>query len=142
METISGNRRPSPLAWIGIACGGIILLVIIEIVTFSLVIDWKIERLSKDLQRSFGITAPAARGSFEENPTRATASVMVTTGQFEMVAEDDANKRYTVKQKKTGELMTIYWNERKKAPDTIPGDFSAIPPEPAAPAATATPAPK
>jgi hypothetical protein len=69
----------------------------------------------------------------QQNPTRATAEMMVTAsvGNFTMVAEDDANKRYTVKDSKSGELTTIYWNEAKKAPEVIPGDFSAIPAVPA-----------
>ena len=116
-----------PLAWLGIGCGGLIVLAIIGLIVGGFALGPKLKQMGQE---------------FQQNPTRATANVMVTTGQFEMVAEDDANKRYTVKQKKTGQLMTIYWSERKKAPDTIPGDFSAIPPEPAAPAATATPAPK
>ena len=62
---------------------------------------------------------------------------MVATGQFEMVAEDDANKRYTVKEKKNGGLTTVYWNEKTKAPVAIPGDFSAIPADASTPAAPA-----
>ena len=65
----------------------------------------------------------------QKNPTRTTATTMVTVsgGQLEMVAEDDVNKRYTVREKQSGKLTTIYWDERKKAPDVIPGDFAAIP---------------
>ncbi len=53
--------------------------------------------------------------------------VTVSGGKLEMAAEDDANKRYTVREKQSGALTTIYWNEKKKAPDVIQGDFSAIP---------------
>ncbi len=116
-----------PLAWLGIGCGGLIVLAVIGLIIGGVAFGPKLKQFGEELQK---------------NPTRATASMMVTTGQFEMTAEDDANKRYTVKQKKTGQLMTIYWSEKNKAPVTIPGDFSAIPPEPAAPAAPATPAPK
>ena len=113
------------LAWIGIGCGGIVVLGIIGMVVFSMMFGGKIKQFAEDAQK---------------NPTRATASVMVTTGQFEMVAEDDANKRYTVKEKKSGALTTIYWSEAKKAPEVIPGDFTAIP---AADASVApVPAPK
>ena len=116
-----------PLAWLGIGCGGLIVLAVIGLIVGGMMFGGKAKQFLDDAQK---------------NPTRATASVMVTTGQFEMTAEDDANKRYTVKQKKTGQLITIYWSEREKAPKTIDGDFSAIPPEPAAPVTPTTPAPK
>jgi hypothetical protein len=70
----------------------------------------------------------------QKNPTRATAKMMVnvSAGAIEMVAEDDANKRYTVKETKTGKMTTIYWSEKKNAPEVVEGDFSAIPAEPVA----------
>ena len=113
------------LAWIGIGCGGIVVLGIIAMVAGGMMFGGKIKQFAEDAQK---------------NPTRTTATAMVTMsgGQFEMVAEDDANKRYTVKEKKSGALTTIYWSEKKKAPEVIPGDFTAIPAETAAPA----PAPK
>ena len=107
------------LAWIGIGCGGIVVLGIIGVVVFGMMFGPKLKQFAEDAQK---------------NPTRATASVMVTTGQFEMVAEDDANKRYTVREKKGGGLTTIYWSEKDHAPKNIPGDFSAIPADAAAPA--------
>ena len=65
----------------------------------------------------------------QKNPTRATATMMVSMsgGKIEMAAEDDANLRYTVKETKSGTLTTIYWDEKTKAAKVIPGDFSAIP---------------
>jgi hypothetical protein len=68
----------------------------------------------------------------QQNPTRATATMMVSAG-LTMVAEDDANKRYTLKDP-SGKLTTIYWDESKQAPEVIEGDFSAIPVVPAPPA--------
>ena len=58
-----------------------------------------------------------------------------------MVVEDDVNKRYTVKEKSTGKLTTIYWSTAKSAPEVIPGDFTAIPAEPNAPDSPPVPAP-
>jgi hypothetical protein len=103
-----------PLAWIGIGCGGIVVLVIVGIVAFTVLFGGKIKQFAEDVQK---------------NPTRTTANAMVTmsAGQFEMVAEDDVNKRYTVREKQNGKLTTIYWDEKKKAPEVVPGDFSAIP---------------
>lgn len=119
METSSPTPQKKglgPLAWVGIGCGGIIVLGIIAFVIIGVMAGGKIKQFAEDAQK---------------NPTRATATTMVTVsvGQIEMVAEDDANKRYTVKEKKSGKLTTIYWSEKTKAPVVIEGDFSAIPVE-------------
>lgn len=116
------------LAWLGIGCGGVVALVIIAIVVSSVMFGGKIKEFAEEAQK---------------NPTRATATTMVklSAGQFELVAEDDVNKRYTVKEKKSGQLTTIYWDEKTKAPATVVGDFTAIPAQPAAPAAEPAPAP-
>ena len=130
METSSPTPQKKglgPLAWVGIGCGGIIVLGIIAFVIIGVMAGGKIKQFAEDAQK---------------NPTRATATTMVTVsvGQIEMVAEDDANKRYTVKEKKSGKLTTIYWSEKTKAPVVIEGDFSAIPA--AEPAPAPEPAPK
>ena len=80
----------------------------------------------------------------QKNPTRATATLMVkaSVGTMEMVAEDDAHLRYTVKQKQNGQLITIYWSEKNKKPETVQGDFSAIPVEVPAPNGPPVPLPK
>jgi hypothetical protein len=103
-------------AKIGIGCGILVLLAIIAIVIGSVMLGSKFKGFVEEAQK---------------NPTRATATMMVKVsgGAMEMVAEDDANKRYTVKETKTGKLTTIYWNQKTNAPETIEGDFSAIPAE-------------
>ncbi len=118
------NKGLGPLAWIGIGCGGIVALCILGFVIVTMMYGGKIKQFAEDVQK---------------NPTRTMATTMVTVsaGQFEMVAEDDANKRYTVREKSNGKLTTIYWSEKKKAPETVQGDFSAIPAEDSAPAAPA-----
>jgi hypothetical protein len=112
-------------AKIGIGCGVIVLLAIIALVIGSVFLGGKLKEFGEEAAK---------------NPTRATATMMVkvSAGTMEMVAEDDANKRYTVKETKTGKLTTIYWNEKTNAPEVIEGDFSAIP---AAAPADAAPAP-
>jgi hypothetical protein len=122
-----------PLAWIGIGCGGLVVLAIIGFIVVGWLYGPRIRQLK-------GTVTQFAQDA-QKNPTRATATMMVSmsAGQIEMVAEDDANKRYTVKEKQSGKLTTIYWNEKKKAPEVIPGDFSAIPADAGTPS---TPAPK
>jgi hypothetical protein len=132
------NTTPTPLppqapapkkglgtgAKIGIGCGAVALLAIIGFVIVSVMSYGKLKNFAEDAQK---------------NPTRATAEMMVkvSVGNIEMVAEDDANKRYTVKETKTGKLTTIYWNAKTNAPEVIEGDFSAIPAESPAEAAPA-----
>ena len=105
-------------AKIGIGCGAIIALIILGLVIVSVMFGDKIKKFAEDAQ---------------QNPTRATATMMVSAGAGTMVAEDDANKRYTLKDP-SGKLITIYWDESKQAPEVIDGDFSAIPVVPAPPA--------
>jgi hypothetical protein len=124
METTTPSQVPPATskkglgtgAKIGIGCGVIVLLAIIAFVIGTVMLGSKLTEFAKEAQ---------------ENPTRAAATMMVkaSVGNIEMVAEDDANRRYTVKETKTGKLTTIYWSEKTKAPEIIEGDFSAIPAE-------------
>lgn len=119
-----------PLAWVGIGCGGLVVLGIIALVVASLMFGDKAKKFLDDAQK---------------NPTRTTATTMVavSAGQFEMIAEDDVLKRYTIREKQNGKLRTVYWDEKKKAPEIITGDFSAIPAPSDAPAVPApSPAPE
>ncbi len=105
-------------AKIGIGCGGLILLIIIGFVIVGVMFGGKMKQFAEDAQK---------------NPTRATAAMMVSVsgGKIAMVAEDDTNLRYTVKDTKSGILTTIYWDEKTKTSQVIQGDFSAIPTDPA-----------
>lgn len=115
-------------AKVGIGCGVIVLLAIIGIIIASVMLGGKVMKFADEAKK---------------NPTRATATMMVSVsgGNMTMVAEDDVNKRYTVKDSKTGALTTIYWSDKKKAPEVIPGDFSAIPATPPATITGAEPEP-
>ncbi|HSI13542.1 MAG TPA: hypothetical protein VK961_15970 [Chthoniobacter sp.] len=116
-----------PLAWLGIGCGALIVIIIVVLVVFGMVAGPKLKKFAEEAQK---------------NPTRATATTMVsmTGGQFEMVKEDDVNKRYTVRQKSNGQLTTIYWDAKQNKPMTVTGDFSAIPADANSSSAPATPA--
>ena len=120
-------------AWIGIGCGGLVALVALVIVAFIVqivIFGGKINDFIKEA---------------EKNPARAsvTIAVKMSGGQMELVAEDDAQKRYTLKDKESGALTTFYWDEKKGTLEQVSGDFSAIPVEKkeAAPAESAAPAP-
>ena len=117
-------------AWIGIGCGGLVALVIVAFIVLSVIFGGKVKDFMKEAA---------------ENPARAgvTFAVKMSGGQVELVAEDDAQKRYTLKDKKSGALTTFYWDEKKGGLEQVSGDFSAIPGEKkeAAPAESAAPAP-
>ena len=83
------------LAWIGIGCGGIVVLGIIAAVIIGMVAAPKLKQFGEEMQK---------------NPARGVASVMVSAsfGQFEMVAEDDEKMRYTVREKQSGKFTTVY----------------------------------
>lgn len=128
MDTSPSSAQKKGLgtpAKIGIGCGAVVILAIIGVVVTAVMFGGKLKQFTEEAKK---------------NPTRATATTMVSAsfGHLEMVAEDDANKRYTVKDKKSGALTTVYWNEKKQAAEVVNGDFSAIPTD--APAAEAAPA--
>jgi hypothetical protein len=103
-----------PVAWIGIGCGSLVLIGIIVFAVIAMVVGPKVKKFAEDAQA---------------NPTKAMANMMVTAsvGQIEMIAEDDANKRYTIRQKADGKLTTVYWSSKNNAPEIVEGDFTAIP---------------
>jgi DNA-binding transcriptional MerR regulator len=113
----------SGLAWFGIGCGGLVLLAIVAFIVAGVFFGGKLKEFTKEAQK---------------NPTRTAASVVVSMGVGEMVAEDDANKRYTVREKQTGKLTTYYWDAKTNSPKSVDGDFSAIPAEAREPKAPAT----
>jgi hypothetical protein len=116
-------------AWLGIGCGGLVLIVVVVIVVASIFFGPKLKEWSSN---------------FTKDPTRATAELMVSVsrGQFEIVAQDEPNKRYTVRQKSNGALTTIYWDAKTQKPVVVKGDFSAIPANANVPSTPDTPAPK
>jgi len=115
------------LGWVGIGCGALIVIIIVVIFGVAILAGPKLKQFAEDAQK---------------NPTKMAANVTLVTGQFEMVKEDDANKRYTVRQKSNGQLTTFYWDSREGKPKSVQGDFSAIPADANSPAAPATPVPQ
>jgi hypothetical protein len=106
------------LGWLGIGCGGLVVLAIIGTIVAVFFVGAKLKDVTKEAQ---------------QNPTRAAASIVVKMGVGEMIAEDDVNKRYTVREKRTGTLTTFYWDAKRKEPASVNGDFSAIPADASAP---------
>jgi uncharacterized iron-regulated membrane protein len=123
-------------AWLGIGCGSMIALVVVIGMLISLLFGPKIKemapRVGAFLESAEQRLAPQVGKAFEtaqQNPARAAANLMIGAGQgkFEMSGEDDVNKRYTVRDKKSGVLFTIYWDAQANTVKSVKGDFSAIP---------------
>jgi hypothetical protein len=114
------------LAWLGIGCGALLVIIAVVVIGAGVFFGPKLKKFAEEAQK---------------NPTRMAASTAVTVsaGTLEMAAEDDVNKRYTIREKRTGKLTTFYWNAKKNAPESVEGDFSAIPADANPPA---EPAPK
>lgn len=89
-----------PLGWILIGCGG--LIVIAGLVFGGLVM-------------AGGWFAKKKMAEFEKNPTMAAAKLAVQLNpELELVSTDEAHSTLTVKNKKTGEVMTFNAEDAKE----------------------------
>jgi hypothetical protein len=111
---VTEKKGMGPLGWLGLGCGGILLAVILGAVIFWLKFGGEFRQMAEEAQK---------------NPSRAAAMAFVKMGKgnFQMHAEDEAGKRYTVREVGTGKLTTFYWSTKTNAIEIVEGDFSAIP---------------
>lgn len=92
----------SPLAWVGIGCGAILLLSIAAVIVGGYVFKKK-------------VIDPAA-----ENPTMAAAEMIVRMNpDLEMVSSDREKGTITVRNKKDGEVVTLDASEIEKGNFTV-----------------------
>ncbi|HVN76406.1 MAG TPA: hypothetical protein VMT19_08825 [Thermoanaerobaculaceae bacterium] len=86
-------KKTSPLIWILVGCGGLILIVCVMMLAGGLFVAHK------------------AKGYLEtakKNPAMAAAKIAVAVNpDLEVVAEDDAKGELTIRNKKTGEEITM-----------------------------------
>lgn len=104
----SQKKGIGALGWLGIGCGGVVLLGIIAVVA------------------SMFFFKDVFSGAVK-NPTRVGPALAVKMGAAEWVSEDDAKKIYTIKQKADGKVMTFYWSKKKNNVEQVDGDATAIP---------------
>jgi hypothetical protein len=104
----------SVLRLIGVGFRAVVILGFIVVVAVGIFFGQELSQLSKD---------------FAEDPTRTIANnfVKIGGGKVEMVAKNELGKRYTVREKFTGYLVTIYWDSKQQRPGLVLGDFSKIP---------------
>jgi len=93
MSDSAQKKGLSPLAWVAIGCGALILVFVVVSVALL----------------GFGFfKAKEMVAEFEGNPAKATAEMMVKLNpELELVESDDEAGTITVKNVKTGETMTV-----------------------------------
>jgi len=83
----------SPLAWIAIGCGGIILIGLVVVVAGGLFVAKKATEVAQE---------------FQKNPAYSYAKLIAAANpDIEVVSSDDEKQTVSLKNKKTGEVATI-----------------------------------
>lgn len=87
----------SPLAWVGIGCGALLVIVLIGMaIAVAMGVSWLGGKAKE----------------FEDNPAMATAKLMVAANpEVELVEADDEAGTITVRNKETGEVVTVSLDE-------------------------------
>lgn len=84
-------------AWIGIGCGGLLILVLVVVMAAGFFVANKAKDIAAD---------------FEDNPAMATARMIVKLNpEIEEVASDEEAGTITVRNKKTGEEITVNFED-------------------------------
>ena len=99
-ETTPKKKGLSPLAWIGIGCGALVVIVAAALVVVGLIAAKKIKDVA---------------GDFKDNPEMATARLIVKMNpELEEVSADEEAGTITVRSKKTGETVTLSIQDLKE----------------------------
>ncbi len=89
-----------PLAWVGIGCGVILVIVVIAMLIGGFFLARTVKNVAED---------------FEDNPGLATARLVVKASpELEEVETDEAAGTMTIRNKKTGELITVNFDDIKE----------------------------
>ena len=84
-------------AWVGIGCGGLLILVLIVVMAAGFFVANKVKDVAAD---------------FEDNPAMATARMIVKLNpELEEVSTDEEAGTITVRNKKTGEEITVNFED-------------------------------
>lgn len=105
MTPVPPKKGLSPLAWVGIGCGVIVVLGVIALVAGG----WWVKN-----------KATQYADKFEKNPTLAAAEVAVRMNpELELVKVDDDKGTLTIRNKKTGEEITMNAEDVKEGKVTF-----------------------
>ncbi len=96
-EQVPAKKGLPIWAWIGIGCGGLLILVLIVVMAAGFFVANKVKDVA---------------GDFEDNPAMATARMIVKLNpELEEVSTDEAAGTITVRNKKTGEVVTVNFDD-------------------------------
>jgi len=102
------KKGMSPLAWVGIGCG---VIVLIAVVAFGVL----------------GYLAKRQIDKFSDNPTMAAAEMVIKMSpDLEMVSKDEDASTLTIKNTKTGEVMTLNAEDIKEGRLTVTTDEGTV----------------
>jgi hypothetical protein len=87
------KKKTSPLVWVLVGCGGILVILFIVLGGLTFWAGHKIKNYAEEAKK---------------NPAMAAAKAAIAfTPDLEVVSEDDAHNTLTVRNKKTGEVITM-----------------------------------
>ena len=93
----SQRKGLHPLAWVGIGCGGLVVIAVVLMVVAGFFVAKKVGNVAAD---------------FEENPAKAAAEMMVKLNpDLELVDSDDEKGTITIREKKTGRVVTVNFSD-------------------------------
>lgn len=91
------KKSLNPLAWVGIGCGALAIIVIIGLVVVGIFVKNKVKQVIE------------VAG---DNPAKATATMIVGINpDLEMVSSDDEAGTMTIKVKSSGETVTLHYDD-------------------------------
>jgi hypothetical protein len=104
MEVVMGNGEQAPAktglpvwAWVGIGCGALVILAVIVMTVAGFLVANKVKDVA---------------GDFEDNPAMATARLIVKLNpELEEVSTDEDEGTITVRNTKTGEIVTVNFSD-------------------------------
>lgn len=101
-----------PLAWVGIGCGALVLLVVIALaIAAAMGLSWLGGKAKE----------------FEDNPAMAAAKLMVQANpEVELVEADDEAGTLTIRNKETGEVMTVGLDQVEQGRITFESDGETV----------------
>ncbi|MBN1880398.1 hypothetical protein JW823_09840 [bacterium] len=108
MTNVQEKKGLSPLAWVGIGCGAILLIALVVVFAGGVFVAHKMKDVA---------------GDFKENPEMAAARLIVRMNpEIEEVDHDEDAGTITIREKKTGKTVTANFEDIKEGKMTLRGE--------------------
>jgi hypothetical protein len=97
---VPGKKKVSPLVWIALGCGVLLIVVVLILVLGGFLVARKVKQIA---------------GDFSDNPAMVAARLIVAANpDLEVVSADEDAETITLRNKKTGEEITVDLEDVKK----------------------------